>query len=114
MLDELEPRKLPGRPTKKARASPGGDGAPNKYSVAKLVPKFIKHPGLPLKWKILKEFVPDEVEGYLETVPGQVKTYALRGQVYVWRCEFEHGVTAYLEVEELAECVERVWIAKYR
>ncbi|KAJ8552302.1 hypothetical protein ON010_g10247 [Phytophthora cinnamomi] len=113
MLEELEPRKLPGRPPKKPRPNRSGDGATNEYSVAKLVSNFINHPGLPLKLNILKEFVLDEAKGYLETVPGKVKTYALHDQVYVWRCEFEHGVTEYLEVEQLAECVERAWVAKH-
>ncbi|KAG1698739.1 hypothetical protein DVH05_014694 [Phytophthora capsici] len=51
--------------------------------------------------------------GLEENVPGQVKSYALDGNVYVWRCEFEHGETEYLEVEELAQCVEKTALANY-
>jgi hypothetical protein len=113
MLDELEPRKVPGRPRKRKKALHKDAGSPNEYYVAKLVPKFLRHPGTPIKWNLCKKFVINRRSGVLENVPGQVKTYGLREQVYVWRCDFEHGKSAYLEVEELAECIEATWLSGY-
>ncbi|KUF90741.1 cytosolic iron-sulfur protein assembly protein CIAO1 [Phytophthora nicotianae] len=113
MLEELAPRKVPGRPRKRTKAHHSESGAPITFSVAKLVPKFLKHPGTPLKWNLLKPFVPNQSKGLEENVPGQVKSYALDGKVYVWRCEFEHGATEYLEVEELAHCIEKAALANY-